>query len=488
MLTATGISKRYGPTLALDGVDFAARPGEIHALVGENGAGKSTLINILAGRTAPDGGRIELDGTSLLDGSTATALRRGVAAVFQTPMLFERLSWEENLALGGASQGSVGLELSDVKAQAYARASELDFALPPPGVRVADCAIATQVRLEILRALSFNPRVLILDEPTGVLAPAELTAFLAMIRSLRSAGRIVIIVTHKLAEALAVADRITVLRADRKVVELPATETTEDELARLMIGELPPPGVGHRTPRPTGAIALELENIVYEAGGRRLLDNLSLHLVPGEIVGIAGVEGNGQAELAALLSGAIVPQAGGIDIAEGGAIAVIPQNRDREGLILEMTLWENLLLAAPLRKRFVSRAGMLRRRRAMEFCAELLARFAIRSAGPAALAAALSGGNRQRLTVARAFASAPCAIVAHDVCRGLDLRAVAEVHQRLHEYAAGGGAVLLISSDLDEIFALSDRIHVISRGRLSAVAPADRNPVRLGLLMAGATA
>lgn len=487
MLTATGISKRYGATRALDGVDFTARSGEIHALVGENGAGKSTLIGILAGRTAPDGGRIELDGTALRAGSSATTLHRGVAAVFQTPMLFERLSWEENLALGGARRRKVGLELSDVKAQAYMRAGELDFTLPPSGVRVAECAIAMQVRLEILRALSFNPRVLILDEPTGVLAPAELTAFLAMIRGLRGAGRIVILVTHKLAEALAIADRITVLRAGRKVTELPAAETNEDELARLMIGDLPPAGGGHRAPRPTGAIALELENIVYEAGGRRMLDNLSVHLVPGEIVGIAGVEGNGQAELAAILSGAVMPSAGRIGIAEGGTVAVIPQNRDREGLILEMTLWENLLLAAPLRKRFASRAGMLLRRQAMEFCAELLARFAIRAPGPAALTAALSGGNRQRLTVARAFASAPCVIVAHDVCRGLDRRAVAELHQRWHEYAAAGGAVLLIASDLDEIFALADRIHVISRGRLTAVAPADRNPTRLGLLMAGAT-
>jgi ABC-type uncharacterized transport system ATPase subunit len=487
VLNALGLSKRYGATLALDGVDFTARPGEIHALVGENGAGKSTLIGILAGRIAPGGGRIELDGTALRDGSSAATLRRGVAAVFQTPMLFERLSWEENLALGGTRRRSVGLELSDVKAQAYLRAGELDFTLPPPGLRVTDCAIATQVRLEILRALSFNPRVLILDEPTGVLAPGELTAFLAMIRGLRTAGRIVILVTHKLAEALAVADRITVLRAGRKVVELPAAQTNEQELARLMIGDLPPAGDPHRTPRPTGAVALELENIVYEAGGRRVLDNLSLHLTPGEIVGIAGVEGNGQAELAAILSGALMPSAGRIDIAEGGTVAVIPQNRDREGLILEMTLWENLLLAAPLRKRFASRAGILRRRRAREFCAELLARFAIRAAGPTAPAAALSGGNRQRLTVARAFASAPRAIVAHDVCRGLDLRAVAEVHRRLHEYAAAGGAVLLVASDLDEIFALADRILVISRGRLTAVAAADRNPTRLGLLMSGAT-
>lgn len=487
MLNATGITKRYGSTIALGGVDFAARPGEIHALVGENGAGKSTLISILAGRTTPDAGRIELDGTPLRDGSAAT-LRRGVTAVFQTPMLFERLTWEENLALGGDGQGSVGLELDVVKAQAYARASELNFSLPPPGARVADCSLATQVRLEILRALSFKPRVLILDEPTGVLAPAELTAFLAMIRGLRIAGRIVIIVTHKLAEALAVADRITVLRAGRKIAELPAARTDERELARLMIGELPPAGVARRARRPTGAVALELENIVIEAGGRRPLDNLSLHLAPGEIVGIAGVEGNGQTDLAAVLSGAVIPSAGRVHVAADGVVAVIPQNRDREALILEMTLWENLLLSAPLRQRFVGRAGMLDRRRAVEFCRALLARFAIRAAGPEATAAALSGGNRQRLAVARTFASTPRAIVAHDVCRGLDLRATAEVHGRLQEYAADGGAVILISSDLDEIFALSDRILVISRGRLSAVAPADRNPVRLGLLMSGATA
>ena len=488
MLTATGITKRYGRTIALGGVDFAARPGEIHALIGENGAGKSTLINILAGRTAADAGRIELDGVALLEGSPATTLRRGVAAVFQTPMLFERMSWEENLAFGGASQSRLRLDLSAVTERAYALAGDLGFALPPPGTSIADCSITAQVRLEIVRALSFNPRVLILDEPTGVLAPAELAAFLAMIRGLRAAGRIVIIVTHKLAEALAVADRITVLRAGRKVVELPAAETNAIELARLMIGELPAAGGIPRATRATGTVALTLENIVYEAAGRRVLDDLSLRLAPGEIVGIAGVEGNGQAELAAILSGAVTPSAGQIRIAEGGAVAVIPQNRDREGLILEMTLWENLLLAAPLRKRFASRAGMLRRRGAAEFCAELLARFAIRAPGPAATAAALSGGNRQRLTVARAFACAPRAIVAHDVCRGLDLRAVAEVHQRLREYVAAGGAVLLIASDLDEIFALSDRIHVISRGRLTAVAPADRDPARLGLLMSGAAA
>jgi simple sugar transport system ATP-binding protein len=486
LLSATGVTKRYGRTIALNAVDFVARPGEIHALIGENGAGKSTLINVLAGRTAPDAGHIELDGTALLDGGSATTLRRGVAAVFQTPMLFERMSWEENLALGGVSQNTLRLDLDAVTAQAYARAAELGFTLPPKGTRIADCSITMRVRLEILRALSFNPRVLILDEPTGVLAPSELSAFLTMIQGLRAAGRIVIIVTHKLAEALAVADRITVLRAGRKLAELSAAETNEIELARLMIGELPASSAGPHAPRPAGTTALELKGIVNESAGRRLIDGLSIRLAAGEIVGIAGVEGNGQEALAAILSGAAAPSAG--RIASEGAVIVIPQDRDREGLILEMTLWENLLLAAPLRRRFAGRAGILARRRALEYCAELLGRFAIRAPGPTTTAAALSGGNRQRLMVARAFAGDPCAIVAHDVCRGLDRRAVAEVHRRLRDYVAAGGAVLLMSSDLDEIFDLSDRIYVISRGRLNAVSAADRDPVRLGLLMSGAAA
>jgi general nucleoside transport system ATP-binding protein len=277
-----------------------------------------------------------------------------------------------------------------------------------------------------------------------------------------------------------------VLRAGCKLAELPAAETSEVELARLMIGELPASGTAPHTPRAAGAVALELEDLVYESAGHRLIDGLSIRLAVGEIVGIAGVEGNGQEALAAILSGATAPSAG--RIASEGAVIVIPQDRDREGLILEMTLWENLLLAAPIRRRFAGRAGILPRRRAMEYCDELLARFAIRAPGPTATAGALSGGNRQRLTVARAFAGAPCAIIAHDVCRGLDRRAVAEVHRRLRDYVAAGGAVLLISSDLDEIFDLSDRIYVISRGRLNAVAAADRDPVRLGLLMSGAGA
>jgi simple sugar transport system ATP-binding protein len=424
---------------------------------------------------------------TLPDGSAATILRRRVAAVYQTPMLFERLSWEENLALAGNRSNQIALRLDQVRADASQRADELNFRLPPAWVRIAECAIAMRVRLEILRALSVDPRVLVLDEPTGVLAPSELASFLDLIRNLRSAGRIVILVTHKLSEALAVADRVTVLRAGRKVAELAAAETDERELAALMIGELPA-AVAPRPRRSNAATILRVAGVTCEVAGRRVLDDLSLAVTAGEIVGIAGVEGNGQTELAALLGGSLSPVAGRIELDSRGGVATIAQDRDRDGLILDMTLAENLLLSRPLLRRFTARSGLLRRRRITSFCADLLDRFAIRAAGPAATAAALSGGNRQRLAVDRAFAATPGVIVAHDVCRGLDLRATAEVHRRLRDYAADGGAVILIASDLDELLTLADRVLVISRGRLTEVAADQRNPVGLGILMAGTAA
>jgi len=506
MLAARNLSRRFGPLLALDGVDFDARPGEIVALLGENGAGKTTLMNILAGRLRPDAGSIELFGRALRPGSPAAALAAGIAAVHQSPMLFERMTWEENLALGGfgAQAGCAGraratIDLKEVAARAGAMAARLGFALPAPGVRIEQRSMAERVRMEVLRALSFEPRVLILDEPTGLLAPGELTAFLDTLQQLRGEGRIVILVTHKLAEALAVADRITVLRRGRVVAHRARGEVTEDELAVLMIGELAPSFKGAPTAGAGGARAieektlpemkglLEIQNLAVERDGWRALDGVSLALAAGEIVGIAGVDGNGQSELVEAIAGVRRPLAGLIRAGGGsGAIAVIPENRDLDGLILEMPLWENLLLARPLLERACGRFGWLSASRAFALCVRVLERFHIRAAGPAALAAELSGGNRQRLCVARALASRPRVLVAHNVTRGLDLVAAAEVHRMLAEFAAEGGAVLLISSDLDEPVALCDRLCVLSRGRLRAVGADERDPSRLGLLMAGA--
>ena len=510
MLTARNVTRRFGSLLALDGVDFDARPGEIVALLGENGAGKTTLMNILAGRLRPDAGSIELFGRPLLPGSPAAALAAGVVAVHQSPMLFELMTWEENLALGGfgaektrAGREGLTIDLNRVAARAAATAAELGFALPLRGTRMEQRSMAERVRMEVLRALSFRPRVLILDEPTGLLAPGELATFLDLLGRLRAEGRIVILITHKLAEALAVADRITVLRRGRVVARRARGEATEDELAVLMIGGLAPPFKAAPAAPGAGAAAegqtlLEVRDLLVERDGWRALDHVNLEIAAGEIVGIAGVDGNGQSELVEAMAGARRPVSGLIRVAprvdggdhcrcDAGAIAVIPENRDLDGLILEMPLWENLMLARPLLARACGGGcGWLNVARAIALCADLLERFRIRAAGPQALAAGLSGGNRQRLCVARALESRPRVLVAHNVTRGLDLAAAAEAHRMLAAFAAEGGAVLLVSSDLDELIALCGRLCVISRGRLRAVEADERDPSRLGLLMAGA--
>jgi general nucleoside transport system ATP-binding protein len=493
LLTASRISKRFGRTIALDHVDFEARAGEIHVLLGENGAGKTTLANILAGSIRPDAGALALDSNPLAAGSPGRALKAGIAAVHQSSMLFERLTWEENLALGGFCPDSPRLDLNLVAARATELAQKIGFALPPRGITVEQRSVAERVRLEVLRALSFNPRVLILDEPTGVLGPAELPPFLDSLRRLRDEGRIVILITHKLAEALSVADRITVMRQARVVTTRESSGASVAELARLMVGEL---AVDADEPRDgrlvdvKGDRALAISGLTLDRDGRRILDGVSFTLARGEIGGIAGVDGNGQTELVEILAGARQATSGEVTIAgarpdETSAMAVIPQNRDLDGLILGMELWENMLLSRPIRKRFV-RHGWLNRKGALDLCRELLARFRIRAGGPEVTAASLSGGNRQRLEVARALAAEPRVLIAHDVCRGLDLAATAEVHRTLLSFAAAGGAVMLLSSDLDELLKLSNRLAVLSRGRLREVSPEDRNPERLGMLIAGA--
>jgi ABC-type uncharacterized transport system ATPase subunit len=484
VLRANAITKRFGRTLALDGVDFEARPGEIHALVGENGAGKTTLMNVLAGSRAPDSGQALLDERPLQAGSARAALAAGIAAVHQSPMLFERMTWEENLALGGFDTGAELLDLAAVAARARALAAKLGFDLPPAGATVENRSVAERVRLEVLRALSFNPRVLILDEPTSVLAPSELAAFLDLLRNLRGEGRIVVLITHKLAEAIAVADRITVLRRGRVVARTIPAETSEEELAGLMIGEIViQPDATAMQLRP-GEPVLQVENLTLDDHARRrILDRLSFRVAAGEIVGIAGVDGNGQTELVELL--ASVRKPGGGKMTSIGTMAVIPQDRDLDGLILDMRLWENLILARPLREQVISH-GWLNTSRAIDLSRELIERFRIRAPGPETVAGALSGGNRQRLEVARAIASRPRVIVAHNICRGLDLAATAEVHRRILDFAAEGGAALLISSDLDELLAICGRLLIISGGKVRETNPDERDPERLGLLMAGA--
>lgn len=490
LLQAAAITKRFGATLALDAVNFSAHPGEIHALLGENGAGKTTLMNVIAGHLSPDTGGVKLDGAVLKGGSPQAALRAGIATVHQTPMLFEHLSVAENLALGGFVRHGVALSVVVQRAAAIAR--QLGFPLRPDQPTLSGLSIAERMRLEILRALSFEPHVLILDEPTGLLAPIELSGFLESLRALRDRGRSVILITHKLAEAMEVADRITMLRAGRVVGETTPAQTSAAQLAALMVGGAVPIPRQGTTPNGSGAEVLALDRVGLEVDGAPVLSDISMRLYAGEILAVAGVDGNGQRELTEILAGARRAARGRIlvhgrpaDAATMRHISVIPQSRDHEGLILDMELWENLLLSPALRRR-MQWAGLQRRATAIALCRRMIDRFAIRAPGPRQMAAALSGGHRQRLMVARAIAAGPAVLIAHDLTRGLDVSATTAVVRMVREFAGEGGAVVLISTDLDEIFELGDRIAVMSRGRLTEVADQDRTAQRVGLLMAGA--
>lgn len=489
-LRAVAITKRFGPTLALHEVDFVAEPGEIHALLGENGAGKTTLMNLIAGRMRPDQGEITLGGQALRPGSAQAALAAGIALVHQSPLLFERFTAADNLIAGALWRG--GRAAREAAATAARMAGELDFQLPLDGALIETLSVAARVRLEILRALSLNPRVLILDEPTALLGPHELAGFLDLLRKLRGGGRIVILITHKLPEALAVADRVTVMRAGRVVMRTRPAETGEAHLAAAMVGEIVPAETPPGMPAPAPQEILRLEALTLALAGRAALKSVSMRLYPGEIVGVAGVDGNGQRELVETLAGLHAPTSGrilldGRPVPAGGCeeIAVLPQNRDLDGLILDFPLWENLLLAGALRRR-ARRRGLLDRAWVLALCQALIERFQIRAPGPRLEAGALSGGHRQRLMVARAVATAPKVLVAHDLTRGLDVAAAAAVHRVIGDFAGQGGAVLLFSTDLDEVLNCCHRVAVLSRGTLTEVAPHERHPERLGLLMAGA--
>jgi len=437
-------------------------------------------MSIIAGGLAPDSGEITLDGRPIRPGSPHAALEAGVAAVHQTPLLFDHLTWEENIALGGFSAKRFNPVAAASAAESLA--ARLGFKLPPSGGRVDDCSLGERVRLEIILALSFDPRVLVLDEPTGMLGPGEIAAFLDLLRALRASNRAVILVTHRIAEARAVADRITILRDGRVVASIAPADIDDAGIAALMVGQIPARSAHRReTASDSNRPALEITNLSVERDGRRVLDGINLAVRPGEIVAMAGVEGNGQTELVEVIAGVIAGTAGSVT---GDGFAIIPQDRDRDGLVLMFALWENLLLDPAWRARLSSN-GRIKRAEAIAQCRQLTEKYSIRAAGPSSTAASLSGGNRQRMQAARAIASGRRVIVAHDLWRGLDVAATASVSAMIVDYAAAGGAVLLVGGDLDELLAIRNRLFVINTGRIREAAPADRTADRLGLLMSG---
>jgi general nucleoside transport system ATP-binding protein len=498
VLRLSGITKRFGSLVANEDISLDLCQGEILALLGENGAGKTTLMNILFGHYVADEGEIRVAGPDgilrpLPGGSPRAALDAGIGMVHQHFALAESLTVLENVVLGTRSFLSPTLRLPEARSKLGALMRESGLTVPADA-RVSRLTVGERQRVEVLKVLLRGARIVVLDEPTAVLSPQEAEGLFAVLRRLRDAGFAVIFISHKLREVLAVADRVAVLRAGRKVADQLIADADRASLASLMVGrEVPASRREHRKP---GNPVLSLENVSVsvEAGGPGIA-HVSLEVRAGEIVGVAGVSGNGQGALAALVAGMAPPASGRATLfgrplpppraAMRAGIARIPEDRHREGIVGSLTVAENLVLES-LDDSEVQRWGFLRFQSIREKARAIIAAFDIRCPGPDAPIRLLSGGNIQKVILARGLARQPRAVLANQPTRGLDVGATADVHRRLLQARDSGAAVVLISEDLDELFALSDRIAVLSQGRLSTAESVEELTIeRVGLLMAG---
>ncbi|TMM02239.1 MAG: ABC transporter ATP-binding protein [Actinobacteria bacterium] len=492
-----GITKRFPGVLANDAVEFEAAAGEVHALLGENGAGKSTLSNILTGLYRPDDGEIFLDGRQVHFHSPRDALDAGICMVHQHFRLVEPFTVAENVVLGDhRGEGrTFRLRQRAIEGRVAELSKRYRLAVEPRA-RIWQLSLGEQQRVEILKALYREARILILDEPTAVLTPQEADLLFETLREMAAEGRTVIFISHKLHEVKAVADRVTVLRGGRSLGTVSAAEATPRSLAALMVGrELG--GAGEARARAVGEAVLELEG-VWTPGdrGEAAVRGASLAVAAGEIVAVAGVAGNGQRELAETIAGIRTPTEGSVRVdgkalradpraAIAARVAYVPEDRLGTGVAPSLSIASNLVLKS-YRGPHSSRGPLLRLRRIRASAVELIHRYRIAAPGPAAPARLLSGGNLQKVVLAREFSGRPRLLVAASPTRGLDVGAIETVHAYLRDAAADGVAVLLISEDLDEILLLADRIAVLYEGAIvGSTSRAEASVEELGLLMAG---
>src|SRR5262245_6750974 len=495
VVSLRGITRRFGPVLANDQVSLDLFAGEVHALVGENGAGKSTLMKVLYGLHPPHAGSIEVDGKSVRIGTPAEAMRLGLGMVHQDFLLVDTLTVSDNVVLGREPRGALGSYDAVAAARDVAALADRYHLFARPLAKVADLSVGEQQRVEILKALHRGARVLILDEPTAVLTPQEVDELFAVLRGLRASGTAIVLITHKLAEVKAIADRVTVMRAGRVVGEGLASELSIERMAELMVGHVPAP-LAQRAERAPGEPVLEaLALNALDARGLPAVREVTLAVAAGEIVGLAGVEGNGQHELVECLAGLRAPSQGSVriagrDVTGRGAqahtdagLAHIPADRLRRGLVAEMSSAENLVLG---RQREVARGPWLGGATLEARARAPLAEYDVRPPDPGMGAGRLSGGNQQKLVAARELTRHARALIAAHPTRGVDLGAVDAVHRRLLAARDAGLGVLLVSSELSEILALSDRIVVMTGGRLVHETRAVETSERaLGLWMTG---
>jgi len=494
------ITKRFPGVLANDAVDFEARRGEVHALLGENGAGKSTLASILTGLYRPDSGEIAIDGKTVEFHSPRDATAAGVSMVHQHFRLAASLTVADNIVLG--YKGTPWLRTNPATIEAQVSELARRYRMPVrPDARVWQLSVGEQQRVEILKALYRGARILILDEPTSLLTPQEAEDLFETLRRMTAEGRTIVFVSHKLDELMAISDRVTVLRGGKLIGTANTRETDQRALARMMIGREVVFTQAKQSHDATDDIALELKGVsARDDLGLQALHDVSLSVHHGEIVGVAGVAGNGQRQLAEAISGArprtvgevVVKQrklrSGDPEHAVLNGVAYIPEDRMDTGVSPSLSIAENLVLKSH-RRAPISTHGVLRHDRILRNARELIKRFAISAPGPDTPARRLSGGNVQKVVLARELSSSPEVIVAANPTRGLDVGATEAVRSLLLEAAGRGVGILLISEDLDEILLLADRIAVMYEGRIVGVVHRSTADIQhLGLMMAGASA
>ena len=495
-----GITKRFPGVIANDGVDFEAAAGEVHALLGENGAGKSTLSNILTGLYRPDGGEIHLHGEQVHFHSPSDAIDAGIAMVHQHFRLVPPFTVAENIILGEhrAEARRMLVRPRQIERRVADLGRRYGVAVEP-SARVWQLSVGEQQRVEILKALYREARILILDEPTAVLTPQESDALFATLRTMADEGRTVVFISHKLHEVKAVADRVTVLRGGRSIATVVASEATPRQLAAMMVGrEVELSARKERAAPPREDRALEVEDLrVSGDRGGDAVKGISLSVRSGEILGVAGVAGNGQRELAEAVTGMRTPSAGTVRAngrklrtndprsAIAAGVAHVPEDRLGTGVAPSLSISENSVLKS-YRGRAVSSGPFVRWAAVRRHAVDLIRRYAVHTPGPHLRARDLSGGNLQKLVLGREFSGQPKVLIAASPTRGLDVGAIETVHSYLRQAASEGVAVLLISEDLDEILALADRVVVLYEGRITGeFDPETATVEEIGLAMAG---
>ncbi|HSS95140.1 MAG TPA: ABC transporter ATP-binding protein [Candidatus Dormibacteraeota bacterium] len=492
-----GITKAWPGVVANDHVDFSVRAGEIHALVGENGAGKSTLMNILYGLVHANSGEILVDGKPVSIAGPRDAIALGIGMVHQHFMLIPVFTVGENIMLGREPVAGPGFyDYSRARKEIEELTRKYGLSLDPDA-RTGDLPVGLEQRAEIVKVLYRGANILILDEPTGVLTPQETVELFDVLRDLNNAGKTIVFISHKLKEVLAISDRITVMRRGKVVGHLITSETNEQEIATMMVGRAVLLRVDKKPAKP-GEVAFKVENLMANSDREvQALRGVSFDLRQGEILGIAGVEGNGQSELVEVLAGTRRATGGRVllgdlDVTAANAreereagVGHIPEDRRGVGLVLNYSIADNLILGRELSPLFSWHQFLLRLDAIRNWAVRLVKEFDIRAPSIETPARALSGGNQQKIIVAREMGNRPRVLLASQPTRGVDIGAIEFIHRRLVAERDEGTAVLLVSAELDEIRSLSDRIAVMYEGRIVSFEPADAPEERLGLLMTG---